>query len=122
MTTDLRTVDDATIKHAEVKMQFKQAQQKISAVMSAGLDIPHAMKTFQDRINFEHDAFMQTVAEWQALKTQKIEMKKNEYSERLHEIDDKLKQEYMRVEKKILEHNNNLKIAFRSIRYNDNIV
>ncbi|BFM03411.1 hypothetical protein Psyaliredsea_20580 [Psychrobacter alimentarius] len=102
LTTDLRTVDNATIKHAEVKMQFKQAQQKISTVMSAGLDIPHAMKTFQDRINFEHNAFMQTVAEWQALKAQKIEMKKNGYSERLHEIDDKLKQEYMRVEKKFL--------------------
>ena len=80
------------------------------------------MKIFQDRINSEHDAFMKTVAEWQALKSQKIEMKKNEYSERLHEIDDKLKQEYTRIEKKILEHNSNLKMAFRAIGYSDKAV
>ncbi|MFT0772818.1 acyl-CoA desaturase [Psychrobacter aquimaris] len=115
LTTELRTVDDTTIKHAEVRMQFKQAQQKINTAMSAGLDISHTMKIFQDRINFEHDAFMQTVAEWQALKAQKIEMKKNQYSERLHEIDDKFKQEYTRIEEKILEHNSNLKMIFRPI-------
>ncbi|MGO1687573.1 MAG: hypothetical protein ACTHYG_04755, partial [Psychrobacter sp.] len=60
-------------------------------------------------------AFMQTVEEWQALKAKTIEMKKTEYADRLHEVDDKLKHDYAKIEQKILEHNTNLKTAFRSI-------
>ena len=115
LTSDLRTVDDTTIKHAEVQMQFKTAQQQIDTATVSGLDIPHAMKRFQDRIKFEYDAFTQTVEEWQALKAKSIELKKTEFAGRLHEADDKLKNDYAKIEQKILEHNNNLKSAFRSI-------
>ncbi|MGO1857142.1 MAG: fatty acid desaturase, partial [Moraxellaceae bacterium] len=115
LTTDLRLVDDTTIKHAEVQMQFKKARQEIDTATESGLDIPHAMKSFQDRIKFEYEAFMQTVEEWQALKAKTIEMKKTEYADRLHEVDDKLKHDYAKIEQKILEHNTNLKTAFRSI-------
>jgi stearoyl-CoA desaturase (delta-9 desaturase) len=115
LTTDLRTVDDTTIKHAEVQMQFKTAQQQIDTANVSGIDLPHAMKSFQDRIKFEYDAFTQTVEEWQALKAKTIELKKTEFADRLHEVDDKLKHDYAKIEQKILEHNNNLKTAFRSI-------
>ena len=115
LTSDLRTVDDTTIKHAEVQMQFKAAQQKIDTATGGGIDLTHAMKSFQDRIKFEYDAFTQTVEEWQALKAKTIELKKTEFADRLHEADDKLKHDYAKIEQKILEHNNNLKNAFRSI-------
>jgi stearoyl-CoA desaturase (delta-9 desaturase) len=115
LASDLRTVDDTTIKHAEVQMQFKTAQQQIDTATNSGIDLPHAMKSFQDRIKFEYDAFTQTVAEWQALKAKTIELKKTEFADRLHEADDKLKHDYAKIEQKILEHNNNLKNAFRSI-------
>ena len=115
LTSELRTVDDTTIKHAEVQMQFKKAQQQIDNATANGLDIPHAMKSFQDRIKFEYDAFTQTVEEWQALKAKTIELKKTEFADRLHEVEETLKQDYAKVEQKILAHNSNLKNAFRSI-------
>ncbi|MBF4489470.1 fatty acid desaturase [Psychrobacter sp. N25K4-3-2] len=118
LTTDLRTVDDTTIKYAEVQMQFKAAQQKIDTATVGGIDLPHAMKSFQDRIKFEFDAFTQTVEEWQALKAKTIEMKKTEFADRLHEAEDILKNDYAKIEQKILEHNSNLKTAFRSIGHN----
>ena len=115
LTSELRTVDDTTIKHAEVQMQFKKAQQQIDNATANGLDIPHTMKSFQDRIKFEYDAFTQTVEEWQALKAKTIELKKTEFADRLHEVEETLKQDYAKVEQKILAHNSNLKNAFRSI-------
>ena len=115
LTSELRTVDDTTIKHAEVQMQFKKAQQQIDTASVSGLDLPHAMKSFQDRIKFEYDAFMQTVEEWQALKAKTIELKKTEFADRLHEVEEMLKHDYAKVEQKILAHNSNLKTAFRSI-------
>jgi len=119
LTSELRRVDDTTIKHAEVQMQFKRAQQQIDKATSDGIDIPQAMQNFQDRIKFEYDAFKQTVEEWQALKAKAVEMKKTEFADRLHEVDDKLKHEYIKVEQKIFEHNNNLKTAFRSIGFDN---
>ena len=115
LTSELRTVDDTTIKHAEVQMQFKKAQQQIDNATANGLDIPHAMKSFQDRIKFEYEAFMQTVEEWQALKAKTIELKKTEFADRLHEVEELLKHDYAKVQQKILAHNSNLKTAFRSI-------
>ena len=115
LASDLRKVDDATIKHAEVQMQFKHAQQHLDTATEGGIDIPHALQNFQERIKHEYEAFTQTVEEWQALKAKAIEMKKTEFADRLHEVDDKLKHEYAKIEEKIIEHNNNLKVAFRSI-------
>jgi len=72
---------------------------------------------FQERIKLEFEAFTQTVEEWQALKTKTIEMKKTEFADRLHEVDEKLKHEYAKIEQKIVAHNDNLKIAFRSLGF-----
>jgi stearoyl-CoA desaturase (delta-9 desaturase) len=46
-------------------------------------------------------------------------MKKIECADRLREVDDKLKHDYAKIEQKILEHNSNLKTAFRSIGANE---
>ena len=115
LTSELRTVDDATIKHAEVQMQFKKAHKTIDSLNTDNTDLPQAMQSFQERIKVEYDAFTQTIEEWQALKAKTVEMKKTEFADRLHEVDDKLKHEYAKIEKKIHEHNDNLKTAFRSI-------
>ena len=116
LTRELRTVDDMTIKHAEVKMQFKRAQQKIEKLSTeTAMDIDHAMHTFRDRITFESSLFKETVAEWQALKAKAIEMKKTEFADRLHEVDELLKDQYALLEERILTHNRNLKKAFRLI-------
>ena len=53
--------------------------------------------------------------EWQALKAKTIELKKTEFADRLHEVEEMLKHDYAKVEQKILAHNSNLKTAFRSI-------
>ena len=92
---------------AEVQMQFKAAQQQIDTVTAGGLDIPQAMRNFQDRIKFEFDAFTQTVEEWQALKAKAGERKKNEVADRWHEVDEKLKHEYAKIEQKIHGHTDN---------------
>ncbi|WP_227429585.1 acyl-CoA desaturase [Psychrobacter sp. I-STPA6b] len=116
LASDLRTVDDVTIKHAEVQMQFKRAQQKIDTLAEIGpSNLTQAMLTFKDRISFEYAQFNDTIKEWQELKTKAIEMKKNEFADRLHEVDELLKDQYALIEKKILMHNRNLKQAFRMI-------
>lgn len=117
LASDLRTVDDLTIKHAEVQMQFKRAEEKIEKLAANESMMTHKANTFKDRIKFEYDAFSQTVAEWQALKTKAIELKKTEFADRLHEVDEVLKHEYAKVEAKILAHDSNLKRAFKQIGY-----
>ena len=39
------------------------------------------------------------------------------FQDRLHEVDEKLKHEYAKIEQKIVAHNDNLKIAFRSLGF-----
>jgi stearoyl-CoA desaturase (delta-9 desaturase) len=117
LTSDLRTVDDLTIKHAEVQMQFKNAEAQIEKATNGHPDMGEKMHQFKDRIKFEYDAFTQTVEEWQALKAKAIELKKTEFADRLHEVDEVLKGEYSKIEKKIFTHNDNLRQAFRRVGY-----
>jgi stearoyl-CoA desaturase (delta-9 desaturase) len=117
LTSDLRTVDDLTIKHAEVQMQFKNAEAQIEKATNGHPDMGEKMHQFKDRIKFEYDAFTQTVEEWQALKAKAIELKKTEFADRLHEVDEVLKGEYSKIEKKIFKHNDNLRQAFRRVGY-----
>lgn len=119
---DLRTVDDVTIKHAEVNMQFKRAQQKIARITDDSgrvidSNLPRTLQNFSDRIHYEYDLFNDTVKEWQALKTQAMQMKKNGFAEKLHEVDEILKDQYKLIEQRIMKHNHNLKQAFREVGY-----
>ena len=122
LASDLRTVDDMAIKHAEVNMQFKRAQHKIDKLTNndgllADSNLPVNFQNFIDRIQFELGLFNQTVKEWQALKAQAIQLKKTEYADRLHEVDEILKDQYQNIEKRILKHNRNLKKAFKQVDF-----
>ncbi|MDO5769748.1 MAG: fatty acid desaturase [Psychrobacter sp.] len=118
LASELRTVDDLTIKHAEVQMQFKQAQESIEALSQDNpIEVAAKFHQFKDRIKFEYGNFMQTVEEWKALKTKAVEMKKTDFANRLHEVDEVLKQDYARIEQQILMYNHNLKRAFREVGY-----
>lgn len=122
LASDLKTVDDMAIKHAEVNMQFKRAQNKIAKLTNKeGLlvesNLTGNLQNFIDRIHFELDLFNQTVKEWQALKAETIQLKKTEYADRLHEVDEVLKDQYKNIEKRILKHNRNLKQVFKQVDF-----
>lgn len=116
LASNLRTVDDMTIKHAEVQMQFKKAQQQIDKASKSGNSLSDNMLIFKEKISAEYEAFNQTIAEWQALKAKAIELKKTEFAERLHEVDEKFKEQYAQIEKKIFEHGQHLELAFRQLK------
>ena len=101
LTWDLKRVPDVTIQHAQTEMAFKRAEKKV-ATFSGNLTSDFQM--VKDRLNTEQQAFKQTLAEWQALKTQAIEMKKNEFAQRIHEVDDKLKDQFNSIELKLRNH------------------
>ena len=110
---DLKRVDDLTIKHAEVIMQFKQAQERI---VKGEKSLDDHLQAFKERISAEYDAFTKTVEEWHALKAQAIELKRTEFANRLHEADEKLKEQFAQVEQKIREHSLQIEQAFLQLK------
>lgn len=114
---DLKTVDDLTIKHAEVVMQFKRAQARIDKIEQGGeLTLDERLMAFKDHISHEYDEFTKTVEEWHALKAKAIEMKRTEFANRLHEVDEKLKEQYAQVELKIIEHSAKIETALLQLQ------
>ena len=101
LTWDLKRVPDVTIQHAQTEMAFKRAEKKIATFSKT---LTSDFQAIKDRLNSEQQAFKQTIAEWQALKTQAIEMKKNEFAQRIHEVDDKLKDQFSGIEDKLRNH------------------
>lgn len=101
LTWDLKRVPDVTIQHAQTEMAFKLAEKKVASFSET---LTSDFQAIKDRLNSEQQAFTQTIAEWQALKTQAIEMKKNEFAQRIHEVDDKLKDQFSGIEDKLRNH------------------
>lgn len=101
LTWDLKRVPDVTIQHAQTEMAFKLAEKKVATFSG---NLTSDFQAIKDRLNSEQQAFKQTIAEWQALKTQAIEMKKNEFAQRIHEVDDKLKDQFSGIENKLRNH------------------
>lgn len=101
LTWDLKRVPDVTIQHAQTEMAFKCAEKKVATFSG---NLTSDFQVIKDRLNSEQQAFKQTIAEWQALKTQAIEMKKNEFAQRIHEVDDKLKDQFSGIEDKLRNH------------------
>lgn len=101
LTWDLKRVPDVTIQHAQTEMAFKLAEKKVATFSET---LTSDFQAIKDRLNSEQQAFKQTIAEWQALKTQAIEMKKNEFAQRIHEVDDKLKDQFSGIENKLRNH------------------
>lgn len=111
---ELKRVDDVTIKHAEVTMQFKRAQERIAKGEEMTLD--ERFMAFKDRISAEYEAFTQTVEEWHALKAKSVELKRTEFANRLHEADEKLKEQFAQVEAKILAHGERIENAYLQLK------
>ena len=101
LTWDLKRIPDVTIQHAQTEMAFKLAEKKVATFSG---NLTSDFQAIKDRLNSEKQAFKQTIAEWQALKTQAIEMKKNEFAQRIHEVDDKLKDQFSGIEDKLRNH------------------
>lgn len=101
LTWDLKRIPDVTIQHAQTEMAFKLAEKKVATFSG---NLTSDFQVIKDRLNSEQQAFKQTIAEWQALKTQAIEMKKNEFAQRIHEVDDKLKDQFSGIEDKLRNH------------------
>ncbi|PNK61749.1 fatty acid desaturase [Psychrobacter sp. FDAARGOS_221] len=120
LASDLRVVDDMTIRHAEVNMKFKRAQQKLADITDengtiVNSHVPAELHRFNDRIQFEYQLFNDTVKEWQAIKTKAVQMKKDKLADKLHEVDEQLKDQYQLIANKIKAHDQNLKQAFQTI-------
>ena len=101
LTWDLKRIPDVTIQHAQTEMAFKLAEKKVATFSG---NLTSDFQAIKDRLNSEQQAFKQTIAEWQALKTQAIEMKKNEFAQRIHEVDGKLKDQFSGIEDKLRNH------------------
>lgn len=114
---DLKKVDDLTIKHAEVVMQFKRANARIEKLQKGGeLSLDEKVMAFKDRISSEYDEFTKTVEEWHALKAKSIELKRTEFANRLHEADEKMKEQFAQIEQKILDHSARIENAFLQLK------
>lgn len=114
LASNLKRVDDLTIKHAEVTMQFKRAQERIAKGGELSLD--ERLSAFKERISAEYDDFTKTVEEWHALKAKAIELKRAEFADRLNEADEKLKAQFAQVEAKIFEHSRRIEQAYLHLK------
>ncbi|OAV33517.1 Fatty acid desaturase [Moraxella catarrhalis] len=114
LASNLKRVDDLTIKHAELTMQFKRAQERIATGGEPSLD--ERLAAFKERISAEYDEFTKTVEEWQALKAKSIELKRAELADRLNEADEKLKAQLAQIETKILEQSKRVEQAYLQLK------
>lgn len=110
---NLKTVDDLTIRHAELTMKFKRAEKEIA---QKELSLDERYLAFKDHITEEYAAFTQTVEEWHALKAEAIRLKKMEIGEQLHEAERQLKDGLLQIEHKILAHSKELELAFARLK------
>lgn len=114
LASNLKRVDDLTIKHAELTMQFKRTQERIATGGEPSLD--ERLAAFKERISAEYDEFTKTVEEWQALKAKVIELKRAELADRLNEADEKLKAQLAQIETKILEQSKRVEQAYLQLK------
>ena len=117
LATNLKRVDDLTIKHAELTMQFKRAQARIEKIEQGGeLTLDDRLQAFKERVAQEYDEFTKTVEEWHALKAEAIELKRNALAEKIHEVDELLTDKSAQVEAKILAHSQSVENAFMQLQ------
>lgn len=114
LASNLKRIDDLTIKHAELTMQFKRAQERIATGGEPSLD--ERLAAFKERISAEYDEFTKTVEEWHALKAKAIELKRAELADRLNEADEKLKAQLAQIETKILEQSKRVEQAYLQLK------
>jgi stearoyl-CoA desaturase (delta-9 desaturase) len=118
LTSNLKRIPTLTILHAEVAMKFKRAEANIStAVSSYGHDMQHDMEVIRHRFKTEYEAFSSTLSEWTKLKEQAFLNKKAEMSQKVKEVDSRMKADLKQIEQRIHEHGERLETALRGIRF-----
>jgi len=118
LTYNLKRIPTLTILHAEVAMKFKRAEANIStAVSTYGHDMQHDMEVIRHRFKQEYDAFSTTLNEWTSLKEQAFQLKKAEMSQKIQEVDARLKTDFHLIEQRLHAHAERLEIALRGIRF-----
>lgn len=113
LTKNLKTVDDLTIRHAELTMKFKRAEKEIA---KGELSLDERYLAFKDNIATEYEAFTKTIEEWHALKAEAIRLKRIEISEQFHEAERQLKVNLNDIERKIIAHSQALEDAFARLK------
>lgn len=113
LTSNLKRIPDFTIKKAEVAMKFKRAEQHLATY---GHNIHDDMLAVKQRIGQEYEAFTQTLNEWTKLKEQEIELKKAEFSQRLQEVDERMKHQFQQVEQKMKAHAQQMEILMQNLK------
>lgn len=113
LTSNLKRVPEFTIKKAEVSMKFKRAEQELAVY---GHDVREDAQMLRERISKEYEAFTQTLNEWAALKEKAIEMKKAEFAQKLHEVDERMKLEYRLVEQRMQAHSMQMETILQNLR------
>lgn len=118
LTYNLKRIPTLTILHAEVAMKFKRAEANIStAVSTYGHDMQHDMELIRHRFKQEYEAFSTTLNEWTSLKEQAFQLKKAEMSQKIQEVDARLKVDFRLIEQRLHAHAERLEIALRGIRF-----
>ncbi len=118
LTYNLKRIPTLTILHAEVAMKFKRAEANIStAVSTYGHDMQHDMEVIRHRFKQEYEAFSTTLNEWTSLKEQAFQLKKAEMSQKIQEVDARLKTDFHLIEQRLHAHAERLEIALRGIRF-----
>ncbi len=98
---NLRRIPSFNIKKAELAMKFKYAQQDLAVY---GHDMHEDIAQAKQRIAQEYDAFSQTLNDWTKLKELELQNKKTAMAEKIHQMDDKLKEEFHLVEARLAQH------------------
>jgi stearoyl-CoA desaturase (delta-9 desaturase) len=118
LTYNLKRIPTLTILHAEVAMKFKRAEASLStAVSTYGHDMQHDMEVIRHRFKQEYEAFSSTLNEWTKLKEQAFMLKKAEVSQKIQEVDMRLKVDFHLIEQRLHAHADRLEIALRGIRF-----
>jgi stearoyl-CoA desaturase (delta-9 desaturase) len=118
LTHNLKRIPTLTILHAEVAMKFKRAEVNIStAVSTYGHDMQSDMEVIRFRFKQEYDAFSSTLNEWTKLKEQAFMLKKAEMSQKIQEVDMRMKGDFHLIEQRLHAHADRLETALRGIRF-----
>ncbi|MCF9033861.1 acyl-CoA desaturase [Acinetobacter nectaris] len=109
---NLRRIPSLNIKKAELAMKFKYAEQDLAIY---GHHVSEDFHNMKHRIAQEYEAFTHTLNDMAKLKEQEMLAKKQRMTEKLHQMDDKLKLEFQLIEQRLQHHRARLEIMVKSL-------
>lgn len=110
---NLRRIPSFNIKKAELAMKFKYAEQDLAVY---GHDINEDLLSLKLKISQESEAFAHTLNDWSKLKEQEIQTKKAAMTEKIHQMDHKLKLEFQLIEQRLQHHRDRLEVMIKNVR------